>query len=87
MKTAQEKADDYRKKLARDFCTACIANQMCVTFKTAQGYAEGDEIGELWLFLADIAIAGANDGFDRYFANLLKRLKENENLINFDRVD
>jgi hypothetical protein len=66
MKKAQEAPDSYRIKIAKDFFAAYLANRMCVTFRTAQKYV-GDEIGGLWLFLADVAIKSENESAKETF--------------------
>jgi hypothetical protein len=71
MKKAQEVPDRLKNKLAKGFFTVYIANQMGVTFKTAEKYAS-DEVGGLWLFLADLAVKSVNESLDEAYNNYLQ---------------
>lgn len=62
-----QEPDRFRFQIAKDFATAYIANQMGVTFKTAQSYVDKETVGEFWLFLADIAIKGMMESQGNWF--------------------
>lgn len=42
MKEAQDPWGGDRRKLAKDFATAFVANKMRVTFRTARNYVRGE---------------------------------------------
>jgi hypothetical protein len=72
MEEVQDPRDGYKRSLAKRFYVAFIAHRMGVTYKTAEKYADKGDLGELWLFLADLAIGSVNESinetFGRYFA-------------------
>jgi hypothetical protein len=72
MKKSENTLDNYREKIAKDFFAVFLSNQMGITFKTAQNYV-GNEIGELSLFLADLAIKSVNEQLDDSFGEVVSK--------------
>lgn len=92
MKTPEEKFDDFRTNIAKDFYAAYLANYRNITFRTARGYvSDEDEIGDLWLFLADLTIASVNEMPADFLADWKEKFEKEEGepgkVIPFGRVD
>ena len=56
----QQAEDSVRIKIPKGFLTVYLANQLGVTYKTAEKNLE-DNIGDLWLFLADLTVKLVNE--------------------------
>jgi len=62
-----KESDRYTLNLAKAFATAYIANQMGVTFKTAQGYVSKEQAGEFWIALAQMVIKHMQESQSNWF--------------------
>lgn len=50
------KASSLHRQLGHKLAVAFISHQLGVSFKTAEGYAKDESVGDAWLLVADFAL-------------------------------
>ena len=62
----------YHQELGRKMCAAFVAQQQGVTLNTAFRKVP-DQVGDLWLLMADLAARMTSESFDAQFPSEAKR--------------
>lgn len=66
------RSSQYHQELGRKMCAAFVAQQQGVTLNTAYKKVP-DQVGDLWLMMADLAARMTSESFDAQFPSEAKR--------------
>jgi hypothetical protein len=66
------RGSQYHQELGRKMCAAFVAQQQGVTLNTAYKRVP-DQVGDLWLMMADFAVRMTSESLDAQFPSEAKR--------------